>query len=193
MDRDEILRGERQYLEGLDDRRRPIEDRLFSGDFAREALDRGYLLPAELADIAYWKWYGAAPRVRAGNSEDIVRRFTAAAIAHRDDPRLAAWILTYLYGVHARMASAIFAVLFPDGYTVMDIRAWSALEALGWAPDLGQVFGDQPVSDDFLDRCSVYEIYLDACRAKAAEFDVGLRTLDRFLYTRGTVAEDSET
>jgi len=191
MERQDILAAELKYLEGLDDKRRPIEEGLFASGFASKVLDRGYLLPAELADIAYWKWYGAATRVKRGNSDEVVRRFSAAAIAHHDDPRLAAWILTYLYGVHTRMATAILAVLFPDEHTVMDVRAWSALEALGWAPDLKQVFDDRPAKDDFLNRCSVYELYLGVCRAKAAEFDVSLRTLDRFLYTRGTKSEES--
>lgn len=108
--------------------------------------------------------------------------------SHHDDSRLAVWILTYLYGVHVRMASAFLAVLFSDDYTVMDARAFAALESLGWTPDLEQVFGDQPAPPDFLDRASVYEVYLQTCRAKASEFDVSLRTLDRFLYTRGTGA-----
>lgn len=186
MDRDIILAGERAYLDNLDDVRRPLEERLFGGDFASAILERGYVQPHELASIARWKWYRAATRVQSGNSPEVTERFTRAAIAHHDDPRLAVWILTYLYGVHVRMASAILAVLFPDEHTVMDARAFAALEALGWAPDLAQVFGDQPVPADFLDRASVYELYLNTCRAKASEFGVSLRTLDRFLYTRGT-------
>jgi hypothetical protein len=191
MDRSDILAAEEKYLGALDEKRRPIEDRLFASDFASRVLDRGHLLPSELAEIAYWKWYGAATRVQAGNSDEIVRRFSAAAIAHHDDPRLATWILKYLFGVDVRIATAILAVLFPDEHTVMDVRAWSALEALGWAPDLQQVFGDQSVKDDFLNRSSVYELYVEVCRAKAAEFDVNLRTLDRFLYMSGTKNEES--
>lgn len=186
MDRDTILAGERHYLDNLDEARRSLEGRLFSSDFVSAILERGYLEPHELASIACWKWYGAATRVQAGNSPEITERFTRAAIAHHDDPRLAVWILTYLYGVHVRMASAILAVLFPDDYTVMDVRAFAALESLGWTPDLAQVFGDQPAPGDFLDRASVYEVYLGTCSARAAEFGVSLRTLDRFLYTRGT-------
>lgn len=191
MKREEILAGESQYIEELDNTRRLIEEHLFESDFASQVLKRGFLLPSELGEIAYWKWYGAAAHVRAGNGDDVVRRFTGAAIGYHDDPRLAAWILRHLYGVHTRMATAILAVLFPGEHTVMDIRAWSALEELGWTPDLEQVFGDQPVASDFLDRCSVYEVYLDVCRAKAAEFDVSLRALDRFLYARGTALEDA--
>jgi len=186
MDHDTILAGERAYLDNLDEARRPLEERLFGGDFASAILERGCLQPHELASIARWKWYGAATRVQSGNSPEITERFTRAAIAHHDDPRLAVWILTYLYGVHVRMASAILAALFPNDYTVMDARAFSALESLGWTPDLAQVFGDQPAPADFLDRASVYEVYLRTCRAKASEYGVSLRTLDRFLYTRGT-------
>ena len=185
MDRDIILAGERAYLDNLDAVRRPLEHQLFGGDFAAAILERGYLEPHELASIVRWKWYGAAIRVQSGNSPEIVERFTRAAIAHHDDPRLAVWILTYLHGVHVRMASAILAVLFPSDYTVMDARAFAALVSLGWTPDLGQVFCDQPAPADFLDRASVYEVYLYTCRVKAAEHGVSLRTLDRFLYTRG--------
>ena len=188
MDRDTILEGEREYLDALDDKRRPLEDRLFGDGFRDEVLARGFLLPGELAEIAYWKWYGAAPTVQSANSPELIRRFSAAAISRHSDPRLAAWILKYLHGVNVRMASAVMAVLFPDEYTVMDVRAWSALEALGWRPDLEQVFGDQPVPGDFLDRCSVYEVYLDECRKRAAEYDVSLRSLDRFLYVQGVAA-----
>jgi len=190
MDRDTILSGERAYLDHLDDTRRPLEQQLFESDFASAILERGHLQPHELASIARWKWSGAATRVQSGNSPEITERFTRAAIAHRDDPRLAIWILTYLYGVHVRMASAILTVLFPNEYTVMDARAFTALETLGWTPDLAQVFGDQPAPADFLDRASVYECYLLTCRAKAAEFSVSLRTLDRFLYTRGIGADE---
>lgn len=72
----------------------------------------------------------------------------------------------------------------------MDARAFAALESLGWTPDLAQVFGDRPAPADFLDRASVYEVYLLTCRAKEAEFGVSLRTLDRFLHTRGTGADE---
>jgi len=188
MDRDTILKGERRYLETLDYRRRPLEERLFSNDFSSIILERGYLLPQELGDIAYWKWYGAATKVKIGNSPEIIERFTHAAITHHDDARMAAWLLSYLYGVHVRMASSILTVLFPGQHTVMDARAWSALEEVGWAPDLEQVFGDQAPPEDFLDRCATYEIYRDACAKKAAEFDVSLRTLDRFLYIQGVIS-----
>ena len=190
MDRDTILEGERAYLDNLDEGRRPLEQQLFEGGFASAILERGYLQPHELASIARWKWYGAATRVQSGNSPEIMERFTRAAIAHHDDPRLAIWVLTYLYGVHVRMASAILAVLFPSDYTVMDARAFAALESLGWAPDLTQVFGDQPVPADFLDRASVYGAYLDTCAKLAAEFGVSLRTLDRFLSTHGSGSDE---
>ena len=183
MDRERILAGEQAYLRALDDRRRPLEERLFGGDFAATVLRRGYLTLDELAEVAYWKWYGAGTRVRTHNTPEMVERFTAAAIAHHDDARLATWILTYLHGVHVRMASAVLATLFPEEHTVLDRRAWSALVALGWAPDLEELFGDR-VPADFLDRCVTYEAYRLACAQKAAEFGVSLRALDRFLYMR---------
>lgn len=185
MNRESILEREQVYLESLDEKRRPLEDELFGPEFSAVVRDRGYLLPHELGKIAYWKWYGAAVRVQAGNSTEIVVRFTRAALAHHDDPRLAAWTLTYLHGVDVRMATAILAVLFPEEHTVMDIRSWDGLCRHGWTPDLAQVFGDAEPPDDFLNRCAVYELYLDTCRQKAGEFGVSLRTLDRFLYVTG--------
>lgn len=101
MDRDTILAGERTYLDNLDDARRPLEEQLFESGFASAILGRGYLQPHELTSIARWKWYGAATRVQSGNSPEIVERFTRAAIEHHDDPRLAIWILAYLYGARA--------------------------------------------------------------------------------------------
>lgn len=191
MRREAILAGESRYLAGLNALGQEAESRLFSGELSVTALNRGYLLPDELADIARWRWPDEATRVQAANSNEVVRRFTAAAIAHRDDPRLATWVLTYLHGVHVRMASAVLAVLFPDEYAVMDSRTWSGLEAVGWTPDLGQVFGDQLASPDFLDRCSVYEIYLDVIREKSAKLGVTLRALERFLRDQGVAPDDS--
>ena len=181
MDRERIMAGEQTYVCVLDEGRRALEERLFGGEFAANVLQRGHLTLEELGEVASWKWNGAGVRVRAGNTPAMVERFTSAAIAHHDDARLATWILTYLYGVHVRMASAVLATLFPEEHTVLDRRVWGALAALGWAPDLEHVFGDR-VPADFLDRCATYDVYRLVCAQKAAEFGVSLRALDRFLY-----------
>jgi hypothetical protein len=46
------------------------------------------------------------------------------------EPWLAVWILSYLAAVSTRVASAVLTVYDPTRYTVMDVRAWAALEQL---------------------------------------------------------------
>lgn len=189
MDRETIVEGECQYFETLDEERRATERRIFGTGYGSTIVRRGYLLPKDLTTIASWKRPDARG-VGSGNSEAIARRFSAAAIAHHSDPRLAIWILTHLWRVDVSAASALLTVLFPTEYATISTPAWAALESLEWQPDLEQVFGDQPVPEDFLDRCAVYEIYLDACRQRAAEYGVSLQTLARFLDTRAKVGDE---
>ncbi len=49
----------------------------------------------------------------------------------------AAWVLDYLDGVRPRTASVILTFYDPEQYTVIDVRAWDALERLGLLGHIG--------------------------------------------------------
>jgi hypothetical protein len=156
------------------------EAQLFSNDFRRPFLARGYLTREELAAIVTWK-SGRHKTNILKNSADTVAVVTRQAFAC-PEPWLAAWILQYLYAVRARVASAILTVFDPNRYTVMDVRAWSALERLGLLETLGLAqYGGVETAD--LDSQETYAAYLHACKRLSREMQVSLRTLDRCLWT----------
>ena len=96
-----------------------------------------------------------------------------------DDPRLAAQILCSLHGVQVRMASAILTVYNPDIYTVMDVRAWATLKRIG-LESVG--LAEYSAADLELNKVDMYHAYLSACRKLALQYNVNLRTLDRYLW-----------
>lgn len=161
---------------------------VFSDAFREPLLKRGYLALNEFIAIVGWK----SPRTKgyaARNSEQQVAALTRQAFSY-SDPALAAYVLTYLSGVQVRVASAILTVYDPSRYTVLDVRAWAALQKLRLLepldlPDLAS--GDSLVLDD----TGLYAAYLRACTRLAGAFDVPLRTLDRCLWTLGglTISE----
>jgi ADP-ribosylglycohydrolase len=154
--------------------------KLFSPDFRGPILARRYLTLDELVKVAAWKSARPTRRVRT-NAADVVEAVTRRAL-ETDIPYLAAWILCYLDGVWARTASAILTLYDPEQYTVINIRAWAALERLGLLRRLGlSSFGGSDAVD--LNDCRTYDAYLKACKALVADLGVPLRTLDRCLWT----------
>ena len=111
------------------------ESQLFSPSFRHKITARGYLELEELIGIVIWK----SKRLKttaAKNTPRLVEQVTSLAFSV-DDPGLSNWILCYLRGVQSRMASAILTVFNPDRYTMMDDRAWNALDRLGLLSTLG--------------------------------------------------------
>lgn len=94
------------------------------------------------------------------NSDAEVAQALKDAIGARS-VRKALDALTQLEGVGVKMASAILTALFPNRYTVLDVRA---LEAFG----LGNG-----------DSVRLYLLYLRACRNMARKYGVELRDFDR--------------
>ena len=151
---------------------------LFSESVRGPIRRRGYLEMDELVEIVRWK----AERMKTvvqRNTPEQIQMVTRHAFA-TTEPRLAAWVLRYLTGVHVRMASAILTVFDPETYTVLDVRAWSTLRKL----DLRSLGVSVP--DDFqhqsLNSCETYGLYLRVCQQLAQQFHVSLRTLDRCLF-----------
>ncbi len=94
-----------------------------------------YLTVSEFDEILRWKLgrqYGRQRRIRAANTEEIVRAVTGLALTinHDDEDyeiELKTDILCTLRGVSAPVASAILALTFPDEYAVIDFRVWRQL------------------------------------------------------------------
>jgi len=95
-------------------------------------------------------------------AEDALRLAASASTA-----RAALAVLMGLPGVKIRVASAVLAMIWPDRYTVLDVRA---LEGLGVSNE----------EDD--GSISFYIAYLQACQKLAARYHIDLRTLDRALW-----------
>jgi hypothetical protein len=157
-----------------------LEEKVFSDAFHGPIRDRRHLKLGEFVDIVRWKSPRQEPNARrntAGDVEAVTRQAFQTA-----DPRLATWMLCYLRAVSVRMASAILTIYDPNRFTVLDVRAWTALRKLGLLDRLGLSGYDRP-DGAHLDRCETYGAYLEACTALASEIQVSLRILDRCLWT----------
>src|SRR5579875_77992 len=126
-----------------------------------EAKSTGYLTKDQLVDIARWKSQRATSRI-AANSPGEVEAFTR--LAFEAPAYLRHRVLCCLSGVRIPMASAILTVVFPDTYTVYDVRATNTLQAAGYTQTDG------------------YWSYVDLCQGIATKIGTDLRTLDRALW-----------
>jgi len=95
--------------------------------------------------------------------EDIQEVLSIALRAQRDRTIIA--VLMALPAVKLRVASAIAAMIWPERYTVMDVRALGGLGAPNTAGNI----------DTYLE-------YVAACKELAKRYGVDLRTLDRALF-----------
>src|SRR5215213_6088952 len=102
---------------------------VLSDDFRRPFLERGYLTLDELGRIVAWKTLRQKAQVLR-NAPHTVEAVTRQAF-RCPEAWHAAWTLSYLTAVNIRVASAILTVYDPSRYTVIDVRAWSALKRLG--------------------------------------------------------------
>jgi hypothetical protein len=97
--------------------------------------------------------------------DDVEEAMRLAATART--VRAAVAVLMGLPGVKSRVASAVLAMIRPDRYTVLDVRA---LEALGVPNE----------HDD--GSVNFYVAYLAECQKLASRYKVDLRTFDRALF-----------
>ena len=153
-----------------------------SAALSRRLHQQSRLEKEDLLEIVRWKSPRALPKAEK-NPYWLVRIASAQAF-ECFDLGLGLWNLCYLEGVSVRMASAIMAAYDPDQYTVLDVRAWGALDRLGLLKPLGfQSYGS--VETVSLDDCRLYRPYAFACRHLAFDIEVDLRTLDRCLWVIG--------
>ena len=119
-----------------------------------------------LETIAHWK----SARRRALLQKNSERVLMAALDIARSsaDASEKIRVLKSLDGVGVRMGSAILTAMYPERYTVIDVRALDSLGVRGHV-------------DDF----SLYPVYLEFCIATAADLGMPLRDLDRALWKAG--------
>lgn len=125
----------------------------------------------DLKEIMIWKSHRRANLIEKVN-KNITRELLNISINH-DDEEISIAILTLLPGVQVPMSSAILTILFPEKYTVLDVRA---LKSLGYSGN---------------DRTpEFYKKYLYFCREYAEKigFEIhsnylnSLRLLDKALF-----------
>jgi hypothetical protein len=157
-----------QYWKNTDERERELESAAFE---AGEAIRNGDYSLANLEAIVRWKSERVVHYLIA-NSNDKIKQVLAVAAAPKATTEAAVKALLELHGVDIPMATAILTAIYPERYTVLDIRA---LEALGHARH----------------DVKFYEEYLDFCK-RLAESNIvtpqeglpaptRLRALDRAL------------
>jgi hypothetical protein len=158
-----------QYWQTTGEKEHELEKAAFE---AGEAIRNGDYALANLEAIVRWKSERAV-QFLIGNSSETIRRVLAIAASPEATTETTIKALTELHGVDLPVASAIMAAIYPERYTVLDIRA---LEALGHARH----------------DVRFYEEYLAFCKRLAESNIVSpqsdlpaptpLRTIDRALW-----------
>jgi hypothetical protein len=148
---------------------------------AQSFADTGILEPAALYLILDWK----APRARTKHRDRLVKTagsFNAAvnAIATRlhaaTGPQQRLCLLVTEWGFRLPTASAILTVLYPDEFTVYDVRVCNALEDF-------HKLGNMPWSPAAWEEYQVFIGAVRDCAARAgAPPGTSLRDCDRWLW-----------
>ena len=120
----------------------------------------------DLQAVAQWKAGGRLRHLIKQNDKDEVPRVSRAAFAESNE-ELRIEGLFGLIGVSWPMASTILHFVFPERYPIIDRRAMSTLA------------GPDPSRFNF----EKWKEYFELCRKTATEYDVGMRDLDRALWT----------
>lgn len=172
MDRAFVTRWSQRYLND-DPTAAAKEDKLLTqvGSAVRQ---RGWYSKPELIQVGEWKARGRIRGRLALNSDADVKEITRTALAAPEDSQHR--ILARLHGVADPMASALLMVWNPESHTVLDFRAFAALERLQRRGLLKEEVPEREGS------YPPYPEYLQCCRAIALRLGVSLRDLDRALW-----------
>ena len=141
----------------------------------------------DLFSIIIWKAERAKSRLarrlimRAGSLEAAANHFTSALI-EADSPKARFMVAVDAWEFYLPMASAILTVLWPEDFTVYDVRACQELEELG----IGR-FGNL----GNLSTKALWPKYLEYCEAVrgAVPQYSSLRDKDKFLWGRSAARQ----
>jgi thermostable 8-oxoguanine DNA glycosylase len=172
-DKSKVLLLEQQYLNDISEY--PDEKALTAGQaiLAYENLQENAQTIFRWKLQSYWKrnfrWMKEFSEIF---ENQLLPAMDAAIHADDDEPRTviqALRVLDDLRGVGIPVASAFLTAINPYKFTVIDRRAYEALEA---------VFPNSPSKDEYIS-------YLNFCRAEAVRLGVPLRAYDRALWQKG--------
>ncbi len=125
-----------EYVAKYDTSEDYLQDEMFTR-IGPKARDRGYLTPKDLVEIGRWKFRGLYSKKHElelrSNPEKAVRTITRFAFMLGASE--AVELLSALKGVSVPMASAMLAIVFPDQFAVIDVRAWATLLKFNLVPE----------------------------------------------------------
>ncbi len=172
MDHAFVNRWSKRYLDD-DPSAAAKEEKLFS-ELGGAVRKRGWYSKAELIQVGEWKARGRIRGRLAQNSDADVKEITKAALTAPEDRQCQ--ILGKLHGVADPMASALLTIWDPAHYTILDFRAFAALERLQRRGLLEEEVPER------VGLYPPYPTYVQCCRAIAQRLGVDLRDLDRALW-----------
>ena len=126
---------------------------------------KGYLLTAELREMAQWKSHFLPSKIDK-NPPGLIEDVTGEAFSLDNDWEKIEKLIK-IEGVAESVASVILHLYDPKKYPILDVHA---LNSIGI--DNREVYYDKPF----------WEKYVNFCRAEAKRYGVLMRTLDRALY-----------
>ena len=134
----------------------------------RQAVQRGYMTPADLDQVAGWKWRGSRTRdLCCGNSPEDIKEISQTAFSTKSE-RLKIGALLSLAGVGWPTASVILHFAYdPKRYPILDVRA---MNAVGGTANY---------------NFTRWMEYVDLCQSTAKQHNINLRTLDKALWVCG--------
>lgn len=151
-----------------------LEDYLFETVSGRFRTD-GTLSPYDFFAVVIWKSDRPKTRIKhglvaAGRTVEALMREVHAAPTGQAKVEA----LLQVDGVGLAMASAVLAVCYPEHFTVLDYRAWEALQQMS----------AQGLPAAYPQNAGQYLQYCAACRCLAGEAGLSLRDLDRALWAQ---------
>jgi hypothetical protein len=172
MDRAFVTRWSKRYLD--DDSVAIAKENKLLTHVGYAVRQRGWYTKPELIQVGEWKARGRIRSRLSQNSASDVKKITRTALAAPEESQHL--ILDTLHGVAVPMASALLMVWDPERHTVLDVRAFAALERLRRR---GLLEEEVPEREG---QYPPYPAYLQCCRAIAKRLGVSLRDLDRALW-----------
>lgn len=139
----------------------------------KEARKRGYLKRDEFLAICKWKSPRPIKHYKKNREYNIIK--TTKKVFKMKYEKRKILLLDKLTGVNIPVASAILALVYPEKYGVIDIRAWNALIKLRKIKRRGKA------RKRYFNEKDWYH-YLMIIRHLAKQYRVTPRNIDRALY-----------
>lgn len=140
-------------------------NKLIEEEMKQKLAEQDSLSREDFIRIARWK-SPRPTRLYESNSQELVREVSDVAF-HASNEELKIRVLTLLSGCSYPVASVILHFKYPNRYPILDFRALWSLRGINPPNQYNYEF---------------WQEYVDEVRAKAEEFDIDIRTLDKVLW-----------